>query len=95
MSDIIALVTTLLVPSAGEPLALAPDAEPRLAEELRRYYGSVHLVDVVEQLALFATWLGGERQSPSARDRLLAIAHTAIPEIERLGLVARLATDSA
>ena len=66
----------------GKRYVLPETAARELTAELAAKTGHPDLPATVAELCVLAMWLAAERNSPEARDALLAVAKTALPEVQ-------------
>src|SRR5687767_5134018 len=85
---LINLAIDAVLPSEGEPFALAEADAQRLEGGLRELFGTETLLPAVVELCLFATYVGVTLKSPAAQHRLVQVAVTAADELIRMGGIA-------
>lgn len=84
-ANVVEAAALALVAGREEPLAVDPERLSLVTQALESYHQDPALPDVVEQLCLFACWIGSAKASPTARDALLRVAEGALPALKALG----------
>lgn len=79
------LLSDLLRPGVSEPFELSEDGARQLSAAITPYFGTPELIEVVQDLARFAVWVGNDVGAPGLQAKLLALLEPAIPALHRLG----------
>ncbi len=79
------LLNELLRPGASEPFELSEEGARQLSAAITPYFGTPELIEVVEDLARFAVWVGNDVGAPKLQAKLFTALEPAIPALHRLG----------